>query len=44
VFHEVLEHRWLMSERAGRDVGTLQAALSYLDSILPEVPDDFTGP
>ena len=44
VFHEVLEHRWLMSERAGRDVGTRQAARSYLESILPEVPDDLTGP
>ncbi len=44
VFHEVLEHRWLLSERAGRDVGTRQAARSYLESILPEVPDDLTGP
>jgi hypothetical protein len=44
VFHEVLEHRWLLSERAGRDVGTRQAALSYLESILPDVPDDLTGP
>jgi Domain of unknown function (DUF4032)/Lipopolysaccharide kinase (Kdo/WaaP) family len=44
VFHEVLEHRWLLSERAGRDVGTPQAARSYLESILPEVPDDLTGP
>ena len=44
VFHEVLEHRWLMSERAGRDIGTRQAARSYLESILPEVPDDLTGP
>jgi len=44
VFHEVLEHRWLMSERAGRDIGTRQATRSYLESILPEVPDDLTGP
>ena len=44
VFHEVLEHRWLLSERAGRDVGTREAARSYLESILPEVPDDLTGP
>ena len=44
VFHEVLEHRWLLSERAGRDVGTRQAARSYLESVLPEVPDDLTGP
>jgi Domain of unknown function (DUF4032)/Lipopolysaccharide kinase (Kdo/WaaP) family len=44
VFHEVLEHRWLLSERAGRDVGTLHAARSYLESVLPDVPDDLTGP
>jgi Domain of unknown function (DUF4032) len=44
VFHEVLEHRWLLSERAGRDVGTREAARSYLESILPDVPDDLTGP
>ena len=26
VFHEILEHRWFLSERAGRDVGTMEAA------------------
>jgi tRNA A-37 threonylcarbamoyl transferase component Bud32 len=43
VFHEVLEHRWLLSERAGRDVGTAEAAASYLSDVLPEVPDDLTS-
>jgi Domain of unknown function (DUF4032)/Lipopolysaccharide kinase (Kdo/WaaP) family len=43
VFHEVLEHRWFLSERAGRDVGTAEAAASYLSTILPAVPDDLTS-
>jgi hypothetical protein len=38
VFHEVLEHRWVLSERAGRDVGTTEAARSYFDEVLPDLP------
>jgi hypothetical protein len=38
IFHEILEHRWYMSEAAGRDVGTTAAARSYFDTVLPEVP------
>jgi Domain of unknown function (DUF4032)/Lipopolysaccharide kinase (Kdo/WaaP) family len=38
VFHEILEHRWYLSEEAGRDVGTTAAARSYYDTILPQVP------
>ena len=48
VFHEVLEHRWYMSEAAGRDVGTTAATRDYVKEVLPEVPepldDDATGP
>jgi CRISPR/Cas system CSM-associated protein Csm2 small subunit/tRNA A-37 threonylcarbamoyl transferase component Bud32 len=40
IFHEVLEHRWLMSETAGRDVGTTEAARDYFATVLPTVPDD----
>jgi hypothetical protein len=36
-FHEVLEHRWFLSEAAGRDVGNEAALASYLDSVLPNV-------
>ena len=43
VFHEVLEHRWFLSERAGHDVGTEAAAAAYFDSVLPHVPDDLTS-
>jgi hypothetical protein len=38
VFHEVLEHRWLLSERAGCDVGTTEAAQDYFDRVLPDLP------
>ena len=51
IFHEVLEHRWYMSEAAGRDVGTPAATKDYLEQVLPEAPqpldetlDDSTGP
>ena len=40
IFHEVLEHRWFLSERAGRDVGTTAATRSYLDTVLPRAPRD----
>lgn len=39
IFHEILEHRWYMSERAGRDVGTTAAARSYFKGVLPQVPE-----
>ena len=38
IFHEVLEHRWYMSEAAGRDVGTTAAARAYIDQVLPAAP------
>ena len=39
IFHEVLEHRWYMSEVAGRDVGTTAAALDYVEQVLPAAPE-----
>jgi hypothetical protein len=51
IFHEILEHRWYMSEAAGRDVGTTAATKDYIKQVLPEAPepldetlDDSTGP
>jgi Domain of unknown function (DUF4032)/Lipopolysaccharide kinase (Kdo/WaaP) family len=44
VFHEVLEHRWFLSERAGRDVGTTEAAESYFETVLPQTPKEVTTP
>jgi Domain of unknown function (DUF4032)/Lipopolysaccharide kinase (Kdo/WaaP) family len=43
IFHEILEHRWYMSEEAGQDVGTTAAARSYFDTVLPAVPQPLTG-
>ena len=40
IFHEVLEHRWFLSERAGRDVGLMPAAQSYVAEVLSEKPDE----
>jgi tRNA A-37 threonylcarbamoyl transferase component Bud32 len=42
VFHEILEHRWFLSEKAGRDVGATAARNDYFKRILPRVPDDLT--
>src|SRR6266536_2490301 len=39
IFHEILEHRWYMSEAAGFDVGTAAAARSYFQTVLPGVPE-----
>jgi hypothetical protein len=44
VFHEVLEHRWFLSEQAGRDVGTTKAAQSYVATVLPATPEELTTP
>jgi Domain of unknown function (DUF4032)/Lipopolysaccharide kinase (Kdo/WaaP) family len=38
VFHQVLEHRWFLSERAGKDVGIDKAVESYVNSELPMLP------
>ena len=40
LFTEVLEHKWFLSERAGRDVGIPDAVASYLSDILPAQPDE----
>ena len=43
VFHEVLEHRWYMSEAAGRDVGTTAAATDYFEHVLPAAPEPLSS-
>jgi len=44
VFHEVLEHRWFLSEQAKRDVGTAEATESYFAEVLPRTPKEVTTP
>jgi hypothetical protein len=38
VFHEVLEHRWFLSELAGQDVGLDVAAQAYVHDVLRAKP------
>jgi uncharacterized protein DUF4032/lipopolysaccharide kinase (Kdo/WaaP) family protein len=40
VFHQVLEHRWFLSEKAGKDVGIEEAVRSYVASELPKHPPE----
>ena len=40
IYHEVLEHRWYLSEQRGRDVGLMAAADSYVQSVLVHKPDE----
>jgi len=36
----VLEHRWYLSERRGRDVGLSSSLESYVRGVLPLKPDE----
>jgi hypothetical protein len=38
IFHEVLQHRWFLSERAGYAVDFLEAAQDYIDTVLATKP------
>ena len=40
VFHELLEHRWYISEQAGHDVPMSEAIASYIDSVLVHHRDE----
>jgi hypothetical protein len=40
IFHEVLEHRWFMSERAGASVAFEDAISDYVTTILAAKPDE----
>jgi len=42
VYHEILEHRWYLSQLAGSDIGLPKAVESYLESVLPNEPDERT--
>lgn len=42
VFHEVLEHRWYLSEQAGHDVGLSEAVADYVANVLRSKPDEAT--
>jgi hypothetical protein len=42
-FHETLEHRWYLSEKAGHDVGLEFAAKSFISEVLPYRQDSGVG-
>ena len=40
IFHQVLEHRWFLSEKAKKDIGIEKAVRSYVMSELPTRPPE----
>jgi hypothetical protein len=40
IFHEILVHRWYLSERAGQEVGIFETARDYIDRVLATKPDE----
>ena len=40
IFHELLEHRWYLSEQAGKDVGLDRTIPSYIEKVLRSAPDE----
>jgi len=40
IFHEILEHRWYLSEQAGREVEIIETARSYIDHVLSQRPEE----
>jgi hypothetical protein len=40
IFHEMLEHRWFLSEKAGHEVDLMKVARSYIDEVLTQRPDE----
>jgi hypothetical protein len=43
VFHELLDHRWYMSEQAGRPVAMRDAVNDYITNVLREEQDERTA-
>jgi hypothetical protein len=39
LFHEVLEHRWYLGEKAGHDLGLDFASSDYISQVLPSRMD-----
>jgi hypothetical protein len=44
IFHEILVHRWLLSERAGHEIDIFDTARDYIDSVLTARPDEAITP
>jgi hypothetical protein len=44
IYHEILVHRWYLSERAGREVSIFETARDYIDHVLRNKPDELVTP
>ncbi|MFL6004272.1 MAG: DUF4032 domain-containing protein [Nocardioides sp.] len=44
IFHEILVHRWLLSEKAGHEVDLFEVARDYIDTELTRRPDEAVAP
>ncbi|MBW3602322.1 MAG: DUF4032 domain-containing protein [Actinobacteria bacterium] len=42
VFHEVIGHKWFLSEKAGHDVGLSETLRSYFERVLPTAEEEKT--
>jgi hypothetical protein len=40
LFHEILVHRWYLSERAGHEIGIFDTARDYIDTVLTARPEE----
>jgi hypothetical protein len=40
IFHEILVHRWYLSEQAGLEVGIFETARDYIENVLTRRPDE----
>ena len=40
IFSQIIQHKWLLSEQTGRDVGMAPAVQSYLTDVLVHRPDE----
>lgn len=42
IYHQVLDHLWFLSERAGQDIGLPEATKDYVDNVLSNLPEERT--
>jgi len=40
IFHEILVHRWYLSEQAGTEIDIFETARDYIDTVLPQRQDE----
>ncbi|MBO0812921.1 MAG: DUF4032 domain-containing protein, partial [Microlunatus sp.] len=40
IYHEVLDHRWFESEKAGHEIPLIEATKSYVRNVLQNLPDE----